>query len=78
MRPADFVLYWKRTFRVVLPMVLAVDMVHSMYYVAGLYQKRVQVSTWPVQVVKPSFDKFCASLQARCLALAGVGTGRPR
>ena len=27
----------------VLPVVLAMDMVHSMYYVAGLYQKRLQV-----------------------------------
>lgn len=66
MRPADFVLYWKRTFRVVLPMVLAVDMVHSMYYVAGLYQKRLQVSSGSVagQVLKLSLDDFCTKQQA--------------
>ena len=43
MLPPEFLLYWKRAFRVVLPVVLAMDMVHSMYYVAGLYQKRLQV-----------------------------------
>ena len=43
MLPAEFLLYWKRAFRVVLPVVLAMDMLHSMYYVAGLYQKRLQV-----------------------------------
>ena len=47
MLPVDVLLRWKRTFRVVLPFLLAVDMVHSMYYVAGLYKKRRQASITP-------------------------------
>jgi hypothetical protein len=43
MLTAELLLRWKRAFQVVLPVLLALDMVHSIYYVAGLYQDRLEV-----------------------------------
>ncbi len=43
MLTAELLLRWKGAFQVVLPVLLALDMVHSIYYVAGLYQDRLEV-----------------------------------
>jgi len=40
---AELLLRWKGAFQVVLPVLLALDMVHSIYYVAGVYQDRLEV-----------------------------------
>ncbi|KAL0017876.1 hypothetical protein WJX77_003226 [Trebouxia sp. C0004] len=42
MLSAELLLRWKGAFQVVLPVLLALDMVHSIYYVAGLYQDRLE------------------------------------
>ena len=43
MLPVDLWLRWKRTLQVVLPVLLTLDMVHSMHYVATLYRERLKV-----------------------------------
>lgn len=43
MLTAELLLRWKDAFRKVLPVLLALDMVHSIHYVAGLYQDRLKV-----------------------------------
>lgn len=43
MLTAELLLRWKGAFQVALPVLLAMDMVHSIYYVAGLYQDRLEV-----------------------------------
>ncbi|DBA77274.1 TPA: hypothetical protein ACH3X2_14283 [Trebouxia sp. C0005] len=42
MLTAELLLRWKGAFQVALPVLLAMDMVHSIYYVAGLYQDRLE------------------------------------
>ncbi len=43
MLTAELLLRWKGAVQVVLPVLLALDMVHSICYVAGLYQDRLEV-----------------------------------
>ena len=66
MLTAELLLRWKGAFQVVLPVLLALDMVHSIYYVAGLYQDRLEVRAEVLFLACKSARRLHLELSTTC------------